>query len=153
MLLAQISKPSLSDAGTELKQSRALASLQKARLKRDPAVHPSRMLHRRVQTNRTKTFWLLFQVTLLRATAGSLVTRSAFLPRCGDRGEAASAFSLSSELTARRPATAPRERSVLRYNHRAWQPQRLLDNWIRKASLRSAQLRPAGSDPRVSVMV
>ena len=90
-------------------------------------------VHRCVETNGTKTFWLLFQVTLLRATAGysgnsirilaKVLQMIAWAWACIIQPFSATmaqgydrAYS-TSELTAMRPATAPRERSVLRYKH------------------------------------
>ena len=113
-----------------------------------------------------ETVWLLFQVTLLRAMAGAYSGNSIrlFVQACGDRewscnlrvgsrhhGRACQARpdrALPDQWRATRQQNSPKGarrrlqesgRSFDIYKHRAWQPQRLLDNW--RASLRSAQKR------------
>ena len=95
-------------------------------------------LHRCVETNGTKTFWLLFQVSLLHAaySAGNSIRILAKERRSWTCMVKLQMLQMIAPQGARRRLQES-GRSFDIYKHRAWQPQRLLDNW--RASLRSAQ--------------
>ena len=93
MLLAQISKPSLSDAGTELKHPERWLACRKPASNATLRFIPAECSIVVFKPTEQRHFDFSFKSLCFGPRpVHALVTRSAFLPRCGDRGEAASAF-------------------------------------------------------------